>query len=155
MGITGALPGCVTSKPEENEGQFAAFNSPNVIYIYSIGAYVAQQYHSPLPGHAPTAGQNAFGTNVTGFLGLGEISGVNPLSAGKVPTINPAFPTAFWRTIYNVVRYTSGTPDNMSKKLEAIFGAKAEKGYICSNAAAQTTIVDYGFVPYKLCGSTS
>ena len=72
-----------------------------------------------------------------------------------MPTINPKFPTAYWRTVYNVVRYWTGTKDHMSPKNERIFGSRAEHGYICSNAGAQTLIRDYGFVTTGLCGSTS
>ena len=44
MGIT-TLGSCVSQAPEENEGTYAGFNSPNAIFIWSIGAYVAQKYH--------------------------------------------------------------------------------------------------------------
>ena len=53
--------------------------------------WVAQKYHSPLPGKKPTASQNQFGTDQVGFLGLGKIAGVSPLTTAKVPTINKAF----------------------------------------------------------------
>jgi ABC-type phosphate transport system substrate-binding protein len=154
MGIT-TLGACVSQAPEENEGTFAGFNNPNAIFIWSIGAYVAQKYHSAACGKAPTKAQNQFGCNLTGFIVPEKISGVNPLSAGKVPTINPKFPASYWRTVYNVVKYWTGTADHLSPKDNHIFGPKSQKGYICSNAAAQTTIKEYGFVPTGLCGSTS
>jgi ABC-type phosphate transport system substrate-binding protein len=154
MGIT-TLGACVSQAPEENEGTFAGFNNPNAIFIWSIGAYVAQKYHSAACGKAPTKSQNQFGCNLTGFIVPEKISGVNPLSAGKVPTINAKFPASYWRTVYNVVKYWTGTADHLSPKDNHIFGPKSQKGYICSNAAAQTTIKDYGFVPSGLCGSTS
>jgi ABC-type phosphate transport system substrate-binding protein len=154
MGIT-TLGACVSQAPEENEGTFAGFNNPNAIFIWSIGAYVAQKYHSAACGKAPTKSQNAFGCNLTGFTEPEKISGVNPLSSAKVPTINPKFPASYWRTVYNVVKYWTGTADHLSPKDNHIFGPRSQKGYICSNAAAQTTIKDYGFVPSGLCGSTS
>ena len=154
MGIT-TLGACVSQAPEENEGTFAGFNNPNAIFIWSIGAYVAQKYHSAACGKAPTKAQNQFGCNLTGFIVPEKISGVNPLSAGKVPTINPKFPASYSRTVYNVVKYWTGTADHLSPKDNHIFGPKSQKGYICSNAAAQTTIRGYGFVTTGLCGSTS
>ncbi len=84
-----------------------------------------------------------------------KISGVAPTTAARVPTINPRFPAGFDRTVYNVVRYWIGTRDHLSPKLEKIFGARSEHGYLCSTAAAQTIIRDYGFVTTPLCGSTS
>ena len=103
MGIT-TLGSCVSQAPEENEGTYAGFNSPNAIFIWSIGAYVAQKYHSAACGKAPTKAQNQFGCNLTGFIVPEKISGVNPLSSAKVPTINPTFPASYWRTVYNVVQ---------------------------------------------------
>jgi ABC-type phosphate transport system substrate-binding protein len=154
MGIT-TLGACVSQAPEENEGTYAGFNSPNAIFIWSIGAYVAQKFHSAACGKTPTRVQNQFGCNLTGFTVPEKISGVNPLSSARVPTINPKFPTAYWRTVYNVVRYYVGTADHLSPKDNHIFGPRSEKGYICSNPSAQLTIMDYGFVPTGLCGSTS
>ena len=154
MGITN-LGACVSQAPEENEGTYAGFNSPNAIFIWSIGAYVAQKYHEAACNKAPTKTQNQFGCNLTGFIVPEKINGVNPLSSAKVPTINPAFPPSYWRTVYNVVKYWTGTKDHLSPKDEHIFGARSEKGYLCSNAGAQTLIRDYGFVTTGLCGSTS
>jgi len=154
MGITN-LGACVSQAPEENEGTYAGFNNPNAVFIWSIGAYVAQKYHSAACGKTPTKSQNAFGCNLTGFIVPEKISGTNPLSSGKVPTINPNFPSTYWRTVYNVAKYWTGTADHLSPKDNHIFGSRSQKGYICSNAAAQTTIRDYGFVTTGLCGSTT
>ena len=63
----------------------------------------------------PTAGQNQFGSNLTGFLVPGKIAGVSPFSAGKVPVINPKFPQAFYRTLYNVVNFNANTKDDVGK----------------------------------------
>jgi ABC-type phosphate transport system substrate-binding protein len=151
MGIT-SLGACVSQAPEENEGTYGGFNSPNAIFIYSIGAYVAQAYHSPFCGAAPKKGQNAFGCNLTGYLQPMPISGIAPLSSAKVPVINPKFPSDFWRTVYNVVNYSSTTADHIGKTLEPIFG---RTGYLCKNATAQAQIRDYGFYTTALCGSVS
>jgi ABC-type phosphate transport system substrate-binding protein len=151
MGIT-TLGSCVSQAPEENEGGYKGFNSPNAIFIYSIGAYVAQKYHSAGCHSIPTGTQNKFGCNVTGVLGLGKISGVSPLTTAKVPVINPKFPSSFWRTVYNVVPYVTGTPDHISKKLEGMFG---RGGYLCKSGTAKAIIQNYGFVPFALCGATS
>lgn len=151
MGIT-TLGSCVNQKPEENEGTFKAFNSPNAIFIYSIGAYVAQKYHSAGCASKPTGTQNKFGCNLTGFLGLGKINGIAPTTAAKVPVINPKFPANFYRTVYNVVPFTVGTPDHISKKLEGMFG---KNGYLCKSPVAKAIIKNYGFVPFALCGSPS
>jgi ABC-type phosphate transport system substrate-binding protein len=153
MGLptSGPLPSCISQAPEENEGTFKGFNSANAIFIYSIGAYVAQKYHSAACGAKPTRKQNEFGCNDTGYLTLGKIGGVSPLSSAKVPTINPKFPKSYWRTLYNVVNYATGTKDHISKKLEGIFGST---GYLCKSPAAKKAIVDYGFVVTPLCGST-
>ncbi len=155
MGIT-TLGSCVTSTLiEENEGTNKAFNSPNAIFIYSIGAYVAQKYHSAACGKTPTGSQNKFGCNLTGYLSPEKISGVAPLSAAKVPTINPKVPASFSRTLYNVVNFNANTKDDIGKILDGMFGAKSAKGFLCTSAKAQATIKAYGFVPTPLCGSTS
>lgn len=154
MGIT-TVGSCVSQAPEENEGTFSGFNSPNAVFIWSIGAYVAQKYHSAACGKAPSKTQNEFGCNLTGFIVPEEINGVNPLSSGKVPTTNPKFPSFYWRTLYNVLRDTVAGGDHLTAKDNHFFGSKSEHGYMCSNATAQTLIRDYGFVTTPLCGSTS
>ncbi|WP_300603328.1 substrate-binding domain-containing protein [Trebonia sp.] len=157
MGIT-TLGSCVSQKPEENEGTYAGFNSPNAIFIYSVGDYVAQVYHSPVCGKAPKAGQNLFGCNVTGYLQLDEINGVSPVTSAKVPVINYSkFPSEFIRTLYNVVRYSTTTADHIPAYLESIFSAATAKvkGYLCTSAVAKADIVDYGFINTSLCGTIS
>jgi phosphate transport system substrate-binding protein len=128
---------CVSQAPEENEGTYAGFNNPNAVFIYSIGAYVAQKYH-----------KNTFGTDVTGFLGINEISGKSPITSAKVPAINPDFPSAFFRTLYDIVRGTKSISD---PRLVSIFGPK---GWICTSATAKKDIADYGFLTVgSACGS--
>jgi len=156
MGITGALGSCVTStKIEENEGTNPAFNSPNAIFIYSIGAYVAQKYHSAACNKAPRGTQNKFGCNLTGFLAPNKINGVAPMTSARVPTINTKFPAGFFRTLYDVVNFNPSSKDDIGARLDRIFGGKAAKGYFCTTATAQKTIVAYGFLNTGLCGSTS
>jgi ABC-type phosphate transport system substrate-binding protein len=147
MGIT-KLGSCVSQAPEENEGTYAGFNTKNAVFIYSIGAYVAQKYHEAACGAKPTAKQNAFGCNLTGVLALGDINGFAPIVADK---INLKFPSSYFRTIYNIVRYDKNGPDNMSPAQARFF---ARTGYLCS-AAAKPVIADYGFIPTPFCGSES
>jgi ABC-type phosphate transport system substrate-binding protein len=155
LGIT-AQGSCVNVTLEENQGLSKQFNSPNAIFIYSVADWIAQKYHSPLAGKKPTAAQNKFGTDQIGYLGLNKIAGISPITAAKVPTINTAFKkTGFTRTIYDVVRWTAGTPGNLPKALVPFFGSKAAKGYVCSNKTAIAEIADYGFLPTASCGSAS
>jgi ABC-type phosphate transport system substrate-binding protein len=154
MGIT-TLGSCVNLSLEENQGESAQFNNPNAIFIYSIGAYVSQKYHSPVCGAKPKAGQNAFGCDVTGFLALGKIGGVAPTTSATVPVINPAFPAGFFRTLYNIVRWTAKTPDHIYQRPEAFFASKARHGFLCSSPIAAKDIANYGFIPTATCGSDS
>jgi ABC-type phosphate transport system substrate-binding protein len=152
MGIPsgGPLGSCISQAPEENEGTYSGFNSRNAIFIYSIGAYVAQKYHEAACGAKPTAKQNEFGCNLTGVLALGDINGVAPIAAEKT---NLHFPSSYFRTIYDIVRdvSTKATAPAMPAALRPIF---SKTGYLCS-AAEKPTLVDYGFIPTPLCGSFS
>lgn len=155
LGLTN--PGaCVNQSPEENEGLFSGFNSPNAIFPFSVGSYVAQKYHSAACGKKPTSSQNEFGCNETGVLGLNKINGTAPLTTAKVPTINPNFTPVFVRTLYNILRYTTTTKDHILSRLEPFFGGAhaAVKGYLCSTAGAKV-IANYGFLATPACGSGS
>lgn len=154
MGLpsSGALPSCISQAPEENEGTFAGFNNANAIFIYSVGAYVAQKYHSAACGAKPGKGQNEFGCNVTGVLALDSINGISPLTKAKVPVINPKFPSGFFRTVYNVVRWTAKTSDHIYLRLEPFF---ARHGFLCTSKIATQDIKNYGFIPTNQCGSES
>lgn len=154
MGIT-TLGSCVSQAPEENEGTNPVFKSANAIGIYSIGAYVAQKYHSASCTAKPAKGQNQFGCNTTGVLSLGKIGGVAPLTAAKVPVINPAFPSSYFRTVYNILRWGASTKDHIDARLEKFFSSKALKGYLCTSPTATAAIKSYGFIPTPLCGSIS
>jgi ABC-type phosphate transport system substrate-binding protein len=151
LGIT-AAGSCVNESLEENQGLSKQFNSPNAIFIYSVADWIAQKYRSPLPGHKPTKAQNQFGTDVTGYLGLGKIDGISPVTTAKIPSINKAFSaTHFTRTIYDIVRYTAAG-DHIPATLNPIL---SRAGYFCHNTKATTLIKDYGFLPALTCGSIS
>jgi ABC-type phosphate transport system substrate-binding protein len=154
MGIT-TLGACVSQAPEENEGTNPNLNSANAIFIYSIGAYVAQKYHSAACGAKPSKTQNAFGCNITGVEALGKIGGVSPITTAKVPVINPAFPSSYFRTVYNVLRWGATTRDHIDTRLEKFFSSKALHGYLCTSPTATAAIKNYGFIPTPLCGSIS
>ncbi|MGD0703726.1 MAG: substrate-binding domain-containing protein [Trebonia sp.] len=151
LGLT--APGsCAPELLEENQGLSKQFNSPNAIFIYSVADWVAQKYHSPLPGKKATAAQNKFGTDQVGYLGLGKIAGISPLTTAKVPTINKAFKaTGFTRTIYDIVRYAS-TANHIPAYLNKFLG---RTGYFCSNKTAKALLGDYGFLTTATCGSVS
>ena len=151
LGLT--APGsCAPELLEENQGQSKQFNSPDAIFIYSVADWVAQKYHSPLPGKKATASQNQFGTDQVGFLGLGKIAGVSPLTTAKVPTINKAFKTTgFTRTIYDIVRYAS-TANHIPAYLNKFLG---RTGYFCASKTAIGLLEDYGFLTTATCGSVS
>ncbi|HYZ56484.1 MAG TPA: substrate-binding domain-containing protein [Streptosporangiaceae bacterium] len=155
MGIT-TLGSCVDQHPEENEGTYSGFNNKNAIFIFSIGSYIAEKYHSAACGKTPTGTQNKFGCNTIGVLGINKISGVAPTTTAAVPVTNPNFPSAFHRTLYNILRWTT-TSDHIPSNLEPIFARSHAKvkGYLCTNATAIKDIKNYGFIPTNLCGSIS
>ncbi len=152
LGITTA-GSCVNETLEENQGLAKQFNSPNAIFIYSVGDWIAQKYHSPLAGKKPTSAQNKFGTDEVGYLGIGKINGVSPLVAGKTaPTINKGFrATGFTRTLYDVVRYQAAG-DHIPATENRILG---RTGYFCANSTATKAIEAYGFIPALTCGTVS
>jgi ABC-type phosphate transport system substrate-binding protein len=152
LGITS--PGsCVNQSLEENQGLSKQFNSPNAIFIYSVGDWLAQKYHSALPGKKPTAAQNKFGTDEIGYLGLAKIAGVSPVvktPAGVV--INKKFKsTGFTRTLYDIVRYQAAG-DHIPANLDRIL---SRKGFFCANSTATKAIESYGFLPALTCGTIS
>jgi ABC-type phosphate transport system substrate-binding protein len=146
--------------PEENEGTDPVFkNDPNAIFIYSIGDWVSQKYHSG-------KGQNTFGTNVSGYLqNLGEVNGKPPVvnsGTTKKPdyiinvkfsaeTVKGVTSYPLVRKLYNVVRYDATAKADMQPRELPFFGPKADGGYLCS-ATGTTIIEDYGFLPYAGCG---
>jgi len=135
---------CVTQGVQENEGTNAVFkgtNAPNVMVPYSISKYLAQTVHN-------------HGAGDQGTLKLKNISGVAPIVSNK---INTAFPAAFQRLVYNVVRTQGGVAGTIGTgsagvDLKTIFSST---GYICKSGAA--VIADYGFntLPAAQCGAIS
>jgi ABC-type phosphate transport system substrate-binding protein len=152
LGIT--APGsCVNTSLEENQGLSKQFNSPNAIFIYSVGDWIAQNYHSPLPGKKPTATQNKFGSDNVGYLGLGSINGVSPvIKTAAGVTINKKFKsTGFTRTLYDIVRYQA-KGDHIPASLDRLL---SRTGYFCHNSTATKAIESYGFLPALTCGTIS
>jgi ABC-type phosphate transport system substrate-binding protein len=160
IGVTTLGSKVETYTPEENEGTDKVFkNDPNAIYIYSVGAWLSQKYHSG-------KGQNTFGSNLSGYLqNLGEVNGTVPVvktGTTKNPDyiINVKFSAdtvkgetsyPLVRKLYNVVRYDATAKADMQPRELPFFGPKADGGYLCS-AAGTTIIEDYGFLPYAGCG---
>jgi ABC-type phosphate transport system substrate-binding protein len=184
-GTTPITPGaCVNDKNntlEENQGIDPVLNTPDTIYIFSVGDYLAQGFHSAKclkssctgsPACKPTSSQNKFGCDENGVLGLGQISNQKPTTPWP-PTakskISTKFAPLFQRTLYDVVRFDSKTADHIPGgesgspggiNLEQFLAAKsaATPGWICSNATAKQTIADYGFLatwPLSTCGAVS
>jgi hypothetical protein len=148
----------VAQQPEENEGVSPVFltggkPNPNVIYPFSIGAYLAAEFHSAGCGkHASHKGKNKFGCDDTGVLGLDGISGIAPTASvkgSKIPVTNPKWEsTVFERELYVVVPWAS-TKDHIPAYMEKFFG---KKGYFCKDTAV---VKNYGFEPDPHCGTTT
>jgi ABC-type phosphate transport system substrate-binding protein len=173
IGVTTPGP-CVSNDNntlEQNEGVNPVLQTPEAIWIYSVGQYIGQRYHSAActnsgctasPPCTPVIGKNEFGCNLRGTYVLGEISGIAPTTGtGTSTVINTAFPSTFLRTLYEVVPYDSSTADHIpgseagapgGVNLEKLFGAS---GWACTSATAKTDIKNYGFVPLSTCGLTS
>ena len=173
IGVTTPGP-CVSNDNntlEENEGVNPVLQTPEAIWIYSVGEYIGQRYHSPsctnsgctgTPPCAPASGKNDFGCNQRGTYVLKEINGIAATTGkGTGTTINTSFPSTFDRTLYEVVPYDPNTSDHIpgsesgapgGVNLETLFGAS---GWACTNATAKTDIKNYGFLPISTCGLTS
>jgi ABC-type phosphate transport system substrate-binding protein len=153
---------CVTqpTKLEENEGVnpiFKGKNAKNEIIPFSAGDWVAQAYHSAKCLNTACSsnskgvvckpntkkGQNAFGCDLNGVLGLNDINGTSPTTGtGAKTTLNPRFTLGFVRTLSDVVRGTSTIPGYLVQFL-------GPKGWFCTN---QALIRDYGFLTDPACG---
>ena len=172
LGIGQSEPTCGTAaslttdqQPEENEGIDAAFRvggvktgapNPDVIFPFSIGVWVAQQYNSAKCGKKPTKHQNMFGCAENGILKLDGIHGTAPTVKGKGkgahPVTNPAWKkTPFERFLYAVVPFVATRPDHIPSNLESLLG---KKGYLCSKKVA-SVVAAYGFETTPLCGITT
>jgi ABC-type phosphate transport system substrate-binding protein len=140
--------------PEENEGTNKFLQGANVIYPFSIGAYIAERFHSTGPA------KNIFGKDIHGHMQLRAIklpNGVitNPtVGSGAKTTINPKFDAILVRTLYDVVRWAA-TKDNIPRYLEPIFASAHNRGWICSSKRAQQDVLNYGFLNTPFCGHGS
>jgi ABC-type phosphate transport system substrate-binding protein len=150
IGISVSGPGkCVTQPAtlEENEGTNKVYKSktaPNILIPYSAGDWVAQAFHSAVCGKKPSKGQNAFGCDQNGVLGLNDINGTSPTAGkGAKTALNSKFTSDFIRTLYDVVRGTDSIPTYLVTFL-------GPTGWYCSNP---TLIRDYGFLPDPKCGT--
>lgn len=163
-GTAASLP--VAQQPEENEGVNKIFGSKahpnqNAIFPFSVGSYVAQQYHSGTCGKKPGKGKNQFGCNQIGVLGL---NGIKPtgfkkaiaptVKSGKAAVTNPAWTgTVFHRTLFDVVRWTKTTKTHIPASLGTWLGRNK---YFCKQSSV---LKAYGFEPLGNgplgCGSTS
>ena len=180
LGIT---PGpCVSDDGgllEENEGVNKVLQSPNAIFIYSVGDWIAQVQHSAkcintnvkagtacspnksgvVCVHVPS--KNWFSCDLHGTMKLGAISGVSPtVGKGASQKINPKFPSTFDRTLFNVVPFDTATKDHIPGKTKPVGGVNLEpifsaSGFDCG-AKGSADIRNYGFVPLgSNCGKTS
>jgi hypothetical protein len=166
IGISVSGPGMCVTQPttlEENEGINPVFTSKtarNILIPYSAGIWVAQAYHSPacatkgcptvnnqgvfIQCKIPAKGQNMFGCDLSGPLGINDVNGVSPTTGkGTKAVLNPKFP--YQRTLFDVVRGT----DSIPSYLATYFGPK---GAFCSKIY-RSVIKDYGFLPDPKCGS--
>lgn len=174
-GTTPITPGtCVSdggNTLQENQGVNSMLDDPDAIVPYSVSAYIAQAYHSAAcatssctghPACTPASGQNLFGCDQHGVLGLNEINGTAPAAPWPLPvpparpTISGAFTPLFRHTVYDVVRYDPGTADHMPSYLEPFFAAAgaSRPGWICSDRQAAADISDYGFLLIPACTGT-
>jgi ABC-type phosphate transport system substrate-binding protein len=163
LGIGKTEPTCGSAKslsvdqqPEENEGISVYFRdgnkakgtpNPNVIFPFSVGVWLAQEYHSAKCGKKPTKSQNLFGCQENGVLNLHGISGVAPFTGkgAKAVTNSKWRSTPFERELYAV------EPLPLVSRLQGLLG---KHGYFCSKKQA-AVIRDYGFESDPLCGLTS
>jgi hypothetical protein len=164
--ISVPVPGICVTEPatlEDNEGVSSAFTgkiAKNVLIPYSAAIWVAQ-YHSPECATAgcptvngqgvfilckpPSKGQDIFGCDLNGVLGLNDINGTSPTSGkGAGLVSNPGFTPGFVATMYDIVRGTDSIPGYLA----VYFGPK---GAFCSKAY-RSVITDYGFVVDPKCG---
>ena len=166
-GITPIKPGrCVGDDHnalQDNQGINPVLNSPGAIVPYSVADYIAQVYHDApctnsactgSPPCVPAAGQNMFGCDEHGVLGLHAIGGSKPVKPWPPPSppcpscaINPNFIHLFERVVYVVVR-DAATPDDIPAYLEPIFAGRnaQQPGFVCTAPAADSDIVSYGFL---------
>jgi ABC-type phosphate transport system substrate-binding protein len=167
IGVT--TPGsCVNQTVQQNEGIDPLLKDADAIVPYSIAKFIAQRYHSAKCLNSsctavsgveckPAKGQNLFGCDEHGTLKVNSVNGIKP-TAGTAPnvTINSTFGSSpFGNPIYDVVRFSSSTPDNIPANLEPFFASATAKvkGWACSSKTATADIKHYGDLPVgPLCG---
>jgi ABC-type phosphate transport system substrate-binding protein len=150
-GESATTPPPTGNVPEENEGTSKFLQGKNVIFPYSVGAWIEQVYHSS------GKNKNEFGVDDHGKLQLRDLNRTAPTTGrGAKTVINSRFTPDFIRTLYDVVRWAS-TPDNIPAYLEPIFASAHARtsGWICSSKVAQQAILDYGFLTTPFCGTGS
>lgn len=167
-GITPITPGPCVSSPttlEENEGVNPLLAGPDTIFPYSIGKWIAEADHSATCFNkactpntsgkvcAPKTGQNLYGCNTHGTMVLQKINGKAPTTgSGTSQKINTGFVPAFIRTLFEVVKYSTGTTNHIPSYLGSFFG---HTGWVCANSTARTDLLNYGFiVHFTTCGNT-
>lgn len=166
IGVT--TPGsCVNSSVQENEWTNTLLHSVNAIAPFSVAKWIAEKFHSATCFNtgctpnasgqvcAPTSTQNLFGCKQTASSKLNSINGTAPTTGtGGSTTINPSFTPNFMRTVYDVVRYTTGTPDHIPGYMEKFFASStaATKGWICNSTTGKNDLKKYGFLNTPLCG---
>ncbi|MFE7560027.1 substrate-binding domain-containing protein [Kitasatospora sp. NPDC057500] len=142
-GGTPVTPGaCVTSGPRNDRGTDPLLNDDDVVFPYSVGAYVDQVYR----GHGTAM-------DSPGPLTLRAVNGIAPVDS-TTNSINPAFAgTVHGRVLWHAFRtadYTATTARGIA--LRKIFGpVSATTGWICGHPAA---ITGYGFLTTPNCGTT-
>jgi len=162
---------CVDTSPKENAGNLPAENEgvsrylrgPDVIFPYSVAAYLAQAYHSAACLNSsctpvkriicrPRTGQNLFSCDARGTMVLHPIDKTNPATPFPLPrvcakagcpVINAKFAPAYTKKQFIVVRWTAGTPADIPAYLLRLFGPK---GWVCTSRTAHTDISNYGFI---------
>jgi ABC-type phosphate transport system substrate-binding protein len=149
-GTTPLTPGaCVTSGPEQNEGDNAALHQKDVVFPYSVAVALGEVLH---PANYPG---NTVGVLQFPKVGTTVANAVLPYAkVGGSYEINLNLPSLVERLIYNIVR-TSSTADHIPTKLEPLLGSAANGGAICKYGS--NLISSFGFLPLpaSLCGQVS
>jgi ABC-type phosphate transport system substrate-binding protein len=170
----GATTGDPGGTIEENEGINPLLDSPEAIFIYSVGGYIAQAYRSAAcvnagcgpalsgPPCSPAGAENEFGCNVTGVLTINKINNTSPATPWPLPAppappainknvkISKKFDPLFQRLLYDVVRYDPDTADHIPGPEAGAPGGVNLEQFFASRSAGTSDSGAPGFV----CGST-
>jgi len=149
---------------QQDEGVNKAFakNPQDVIFPYSVGDYIAQDFHSAKCFNKactaatsgthqgelcfPTGKKNLFGCNIHGTMQLNEVNSTaptTPFPPTSAATINPSFAPTLQRILFEVVKNPNTTGFGIPTYLQPLFGPA---GYLCTNATAKTDLKHYGFL---------